>query len=134
MALHRGCVVSPEDGELRPASFTQEGRKDRCRTPTLVCKCVLQSPHGRVPTRAPWAKNPTVAAPVKAEAWVQSLSWCSGLKDLVLPQLWLGFGPWPRNFHMGVQPLKKMGFLLRCNRMENISETLGRRFRPPPMG
>ena len=25
---------------------------------------------------------------------------CSGLKDPALPQLWLGFSPWPRNFHM----------------------------------
>ena len=32
----------------------------------------------------------------------------SGLKDPVLPQLWLGFDTWPGNFPMPqVQPLKK---------------------------
>ena len=36
---------------------------------------------------AQWVKNPTVVAQVAAEVGVQSLAWCSGLKDLVLPQL-----------------------------------------------
>ena len=52
-----------------------------------------------------WVKNLTAAAQVIAEAWVQSLAQCSGLKDLTLlqlqrrSQLWLGFNPWPGNFH-----------------------------------
>ena len=33
--------------------------------------------------------NLTAVAWVAAEAWVQSLTWCSELKDLVLPQLQL---------------------------------------------
>ena len=42
------------------------------------------------------------------EARVWSLAWHSGLKDQVLPQLWLGFSIWPGNFHIQwVQPLKK---------------------------
>ena len=48
---------------------------------------------------AQWVKNPTAAACVTAEVWVQFLAWSSGLKDLALPQLqcssqmWLGFNP-----------------------------------------
>ena len=31
-----------------------------------------------------------------------------GLKDLALPQLWLGFSPWPGNFRMShMWPFKK---------------------------
>ena len=44
-------------------------------------------------------KNPTAAAQVIADAQVQSLALSSGLKDLVWPQLQLGFKPWPGNFH-----------------------------------
>ena len=59
---------------------------------------------------AQWVKNPTAAALVTAEAWVQSLAHCRGLKDPVLShglQLKLGFNPWPRDFHMpGMQTLK----------------------------
>ena len=53
-----------------------------------------------VPSVAHWFKNPTAAA--------QSLGrhkfdpWRSELKDLVLPQLWFRFNPWPGNFY---QPL-----------------------------
>ena len=40
--------------------------------------------------------------------WILSLALHSGLKDPVLPQLWLGFDTWPGNFPMPkVQPLKK---------------------------
>ena len=54
---------------------------------------------------AQWVKNPTAVAQVTAEAWVRSLAQCSELKDPVLPQLQLGFFPWPGNFHMPqVQP------------------------------
>ena len=42
-----------------------------------------------VPTVVEWVKNPTTAAQMAAELWVQSLAWSSGLKDLALPQLWL---------------------------------------------
>ena len=58
---------------------------------------------------AQWVKDQATA-----EAKVQSPALGSGLKDLVLPQLqhrsqlWLGFNPWSRNFHVPqVQPLKK---------------------------
>ena len=40
-----------------------------------------------VPTGAQWAENLTAVAWVAAEGWVRS-------------QLWFGFDPWPRNFHM----------------------------------
>ena len=36
-------------------------------------------------------KNPTAVAQVTAEAQVQSPAWLCGLKDPVLPQLWLRF-------------------------------------------
>ena len=45
-------------------------------------------------------KNPTVMAQVIVEVWVSSLTRQSGLKDPVLPQLQLGFNPWPGNLHM----------------------------------
>ena len=35
-----------------------------------------------------------------SEAQLWSVVWYSGLKDLMLPQLQLGFNLWPRNFHM----------------------------------
>lgn len=41
-----------------------------------------------VPAVVQWVKNPKVAAQVAAEAWVLSPAWRSGLKDLVLMQLW----------------------------------------------
>ena len=54
-----------------------------------------------------WIKEDLIAAAwVAAEARVQSLAWCSGLKDLALPQLWcrwqlqVGFNLWPGNFQM----------------------------------
>ena len=53
-----------------------------------------------------WVKNPTAAAWVAEEAWVQPLAQCNGLKNPALPQLWcmsqlwLGLHLWPRNFHM----------------------------------
>ena len=55
---------------------------------------------------AQWVKNLTAVARVAAEVRVQSLAWCSGEKDLAAlqlwrrSQLWLGFHPWPGNFHM----------------------------------
>ena len=46
-------------------------------------------------------KNLTAAAQVAVKVQVQSLAtWRSGLKDLALMQLWLGFSPWPGNFIM----------------------------------
>lgn len=46
------------------------------------------------PTVAQWVWNLTVAAVwVTTEAWVRSLAWCGGLKDLTLLQLWLRFNP-----------------------------------------
>ena len=47
-----------------------------------------------------WVKNPTAMAEVAVEVQVESLAWCSRLKDPVLPQLWLGFDAWPGNFHV----------------------------------
>ena len=49
---------------------------------------------------AQWVQNSTAAAWVAAEVGVRSLAQRSGLKDVALPQLWLGFIPWPGNFHM----------------------------------
>ena len=42
---------------------------------------------------AQWVKNLTAAARVPVEAQVRSLAWCSGLKDVALPQLQFGFNP-----------------------------------------
>ena len=53
-----------------------------------------------VPTVSQWVKNLTVVAWVTAEVWVWSLGWRSGVKDPVLPQLWLVFNPWPGNIHL----------------------------------
>ena len=46
-------------------------------------KCI-KSIESRVPGVAQWVKNLTTVAQVTAEGWIQSLDWCSGLKDLVL--------------------------------------------------
>ena len=43
---------------------------------------------GEVPTVAPWVKNVTAVAQVPGEMQVRSLAHRSGLKDLVLLQLW----------------------------------------------
>ena len=56
-----------------------------------------------------WVKNLTAVVQVAVEVAFQSLAWCSGLKDLALPQLHhrsqLQLGG---NFHMPqVQPRKK---------------------------
>ena len=68
---------------------------------------------------AQWVKNLIAAAQVAVEGQVRYLAPCSGLKDLVLLQLWcrlqlwLGFGPWPGNFCMQwVRPFKKREELL----------------------
>ena len=53
-----------------------------------------------------WVKDPTAVALVTAEAQVQSPAQHRGLKNSTLlqlwqrSQLWLGFNPWPRNFHV----------------------------------
>ena len=47
-----------------------------------------------------WGKNLTSVAWVTVEMQVPSPAWSSELKDPVLLQLWLGFNPWPGNFHM----------------------------------
>ena len=61
-----------------------------------------------------WVKNPTTATWVTAEVEVWSLAWHRELRDLALLQLWhrselwLGFNPWPRTFHMSqAQPFKR---------------------------
>ena len=40
------------------------------------------------PAMVQWVKNLTAVARVAVEVWVQSLTQCSGLKDLALLQLW----------------------------------------------
>ena len=91
-------------------------------TPSLrTCICCGYGPKKKkkkitfreVPTMAQWVKNLTAAARVPLKAQVRFPTWGSGLKDLALlqlrcrSQLWLGFNPWPRNFHMPrVQSLK----------------------------
>ena len=58
---------------------------------------------------AQWVKNLITAAWVAVEEWVPSLA--SGLKDLALPQLWLRFSPWPKNFQyawgVAIKKIKK---------------------------
>ena len=53
--------------------------------------------HLRVPAMAQWVKNPAAVAQVTVEVQVQSPAQHSGLKDLMLPQLRLGFSPWPHS-------------------------------------
>ena len=58
-----------------------------------------------------WVKNLTTVAQVTPEAQVPPQVQHSRLKDLGLPQLRLGFNPWPGNVHMPqVWPLKKKIF------------------------
>ena len=63
---------------------------------------------------AQWAKDPTAAALVAAEVWLDPRPSALGLKEPVLPhlrrksQLWLRFSSWPGNFHvLLVRPFKK---------------------------
>ena len=42
---------------------------------------------------AQWVENTTTAAWVAAEARIQSLAQCNGLKHLALPQLWRRLQP-----------------------------------------
>ena len=63
--------------------------------------------------RLGWSSHCSASNGVAVEVLVLSPA-CSGLKDLVSPQLWcrlqlgLGFDPWPGNFNMPrVWPLKK---------------------------
>lgn len=59
-----------------------------------------------VPTVAHWLKNQTAAAQVTTEAQIQSLTWCSGLKDpwciavTYTTVAGLGFNHWAGNFHI----------------------------------
>ena len=60
---------------------------------------------------AQWLKNLTVVAQITARGKGSIPSPVQWIKDLVSPQLWhwsqlwLGFDPWPENFHMlWVQP------------------------------
>ena len=61
---------------------------------------------------AQWAKNLMRVAQVAAKVWVPSPAQHSGLKDPALLklwrrlQLWLGFDPRPRNFHMATKKIK----------------------------
>ena len=83
---------------------------------------------------AQWVKNLTADTRVNAEAWVRFPAQHGGLKDLALPllqcrlQLWLGFNPWPGNFHMlWVWLLKKkkcvLTRLLFLNRLVSVLES-----------
>ena len=47
-----------------------------------------------------WVKNLTAVAQVAMEALAQPLVQCSGLKDLALQLLWLGFSPWSTYYAM----------------------------------
>ena len=53
---------------------------------------------------AQWVKNLPAVVWVTAEMLVHFPDQCSGLKAPVLPRLWLGFNPWPRElpFALGV--------------------------------
>ena len=53
-----------------------------------------------VPTVVQWAKDLTAVDCAAEEERVSSPAWHSGLKELVVLQLWLGFNPCPRNFDM----------------------------------
>ena len=52
-----------------------------------------------------WVKNPTAAAQVAVEVWVQSLAQCSGLKCIALAVAQIQ--SLPGNFHMPCVGLKK---------------------------
>ena len=74
--------------------------------------CFLKLLYSGVPTVAQWIKNLTAGAWVTVVAQARSSGHCSGLKDPMLLWLWLGFNPWPRNFHMlWMQASKKEKFL-----------------------
>ena len=104
--------------------WTQEGSLSPV---CLRCQNITRQGKFRLPSMVQWVKNLTTVVPVAAGVRVQSLGWCSGLKDLVLPQLWfrlqlrLRFDPWPRNFHMQrVQPLKKLIIIIKEQDTDNL--------------
>ena len=59
-----------------------------------------------------WVKNPTAAAWVAVEAWVQSQALGGRLKESVLLQLQLTLSPWPRNLHVILKQLLKYIYIL----------------------
>ena len=71
---------------------------------------------------AQWVRNPIAVDWGAAGVPVRSLAPGSGLKDLVLPQLWLRLSPWPGNFHKSwVQPFqnKTKQKTCRCGALMN---------------
>ena len=88
--------------------------EDNTRKRMCVCVCVYvwlghfavqQKLTGQCKSTIIWRfffflKNLIAAAQVIAEAWVRSPAWHTGLNDMALLQLWLGFDSWPGNFHM----------------------------------
>ena len=73
----------------------------------LLSICFKEHNHG-APSVVQWVKNMTVAAQVASEAQSSIPSWCSGVKDLALPQLRLKCTPWPGNFHVPWVQLHKI--------------------------
>lgn len=74
--------------------------------PTSSQASFLNSPRG-VPAVAQGVENSDAVARVAVEVQVPSSAQRSGLMDPVLPQLWLKFSPWPRNFQMPWTPPKE---------------------------
>ena len=70
---------------------------------------MAQQDHQHLCTVAEWVNDLAclcegTSSVLGPEQWVKDLT----LQDPCRLQLWLGFDPWPRNFHMlQVQPLKK---------------------------
>ena len=86
----------------------------------LWCRLVSTAPMRPLSWEPPYAsgaalkkKNLTAVAEVTSETQVQSMARHSGLKDLVLPQLWCGsqlrlrFDPWLGNVHRPRMPTLK---------------------------
>ena len=53
-----------------------------------------------VPAVAQWVRDLTAMARVASEVQVRFSAQRSELKDPTLPRVWLGFSPWPGNFHV----------------------------------
>lgn len=95
---------------LPSGSYKQEAYRTALIAQGLQCPCPLEVAFSHFcssasniknlgpgdPAVARWAKNSTAAAQAPAEAWVRSLPWLRGLKDLAWPQLLLPFNPLPR--------------------------------------
>ena len=83
--------------------FWKEGRVGKCYEFCLEVNqdTILKHSSVKVPSLVQWVKNLTSVSWVTKEVWVCCLAWCSELKALVLPYLWLGSWPGELPYDVG---------------------------------